>query len=216
MHNSICNLQSTICNCTRSTMIMADAGNQTTLNQAHVAAILDELRSEVRARRMALGQIELSPLERDLQRGLDEIELYRVVSAHWPLIGKSFPQRAIALVNKVVRRYLRWYINPIVEQQNAYNDAVARTLRLLADAYRDLGEQMVENKAQRTENKEAKNQEPRTKNQESSRRYQPEGSTENQTQGDKETSKPGFQKHIENRFSILNLQLLIRERAVAE
>jgi hypothetical protein len=46
----------------------------------------------------------------------------------------------VALINKLVRRYLRWYINPIVEQQNAYNDAVARALRLLADAYADLGD----------------------------------------------------------------------------
>jgi hypothetical protein len=195
---------------------MADTGNQMTLNQADVATILDELRSEVRARRMTLGQIEPSPLERDLQRGLDEIELYRVVSAHWPLIGKSFPQRAVALVNKLVRRYLRWYINPIVEQQNAYNDAVARTLRLLADAYLDLGEQIVENK-------ETKSQEPRTKNQESSKGYRPTESTEHQGQADKEASKQEFQKHIENEFSILNsqfsildLQSLVRERAAAE
>lgn len=122
---------------------MADTGEQTTLNQADVASILDALRVEVRAQRMAEGQLEASPLERDLQRSLDEIELHRVVSAHWPLLGKSIPQRAIGLVNKLVRRYLRWYINPIVEQQNAYNDAVARALRLLADAYIDLGEQVA-------------------------------------------------------------------------
>src|SRR5262249_52651403 len=82
----------------------------------------------------------------ELQRSLDEIELHRVVSAHWPLIGRTAPQRIIALVNKLVRRYLRWYINPIVEQQNAYNDAVARTLRLLAEAYADLSEQIAENR----------------------------------------------------------------------
>ena len=105
--------------------------------------MLAALRSEVRAQRIAQGQLEPAPLERDLQRSLDEIELYRVISAHWPLIGKTLPQRVIALVNKIVRRYLRWYINPIVEQQNAYNDAVARALRLLADAYVDLGEQLA-------------------------------------------------------------------------
>src|SRR6266511_2147016 len=141
-------------------MVMTDTGNQMTLHQADVAAILGELRNEVRARRMAMSQSEISPLERDLERSLDEIELYRVVSAHWPLIGKTIPQRAAALVNKLVRRYLRGYINPIVEQQNAYNDAVARTLRLLADAYMDLGEPIVGNKAPSIENTEAENQEP--------------------------------------------------------
>src|SRR5262245_38811407 len=108
-----------------------------------VGAILEALRVEVRARRLSQGRAEPGPAERELARALDEIELYRVVSAHWPLLGKTLPQRAINLVNKLVRRYLRWYINPIVEQQNAYNDAIARTLRLLAEAYAELGEQVA-------------------------------------------------------------------------
>ena len=122
---------------------MALSSQEPGISQSDVAAILAALRSEVRDQRIALGQLEPTPLERDLQRSLDEIELYRVVSAHWPLIGKTLPQRALALVNKLVRRYLRWYINPIVEQQNAYNEAVARALRLLADTYTDLGEQLA-------------------------------------------------------------------------
>ncbi len=107
-----------------------------------VGAILEALRAEVRAQRMARGEAAESQIERELQRSLDEIELNRVVSAHWPLHGRTIPQRVVALINKVVRRYLRWYINPIVEQQNAYNDAVARTLRLLTDAYVDLAMQV--------------------------------------------------------------------------
>lgn len=107
---------------------MSNPNSQPTLSQADVATILDQLRAEVRARRVAQGQIEPSPLERDLQRSLDEIELYRVVSAHWPLLGKTLPQRAVALLNKLVRRYLRWYINPIVEQQNAANVATRAAL----------------------------------------------------------------------------------------
>jgi hypothetical protein len=51
-----------------------------------------------------------------------------VVSVHWPLQGQTLPQKLIAAVNKVVRRYLRWYINPIAEQQNNANDAIVRTL----------------------------------------------------------------------------------------
>ncbi len=50
-----------------------------------------------------------------------------------------------------MRRYLRWYINPIVEQQNAYNDAVARTLRLLADAYAELAEQTTDDRPPTTD-----------------------------------------------------------------
>ncbi|MFL5803766.1 MAG: hypothetical protein ACJ8CR_18735 [Roseiflexaceae bacterium] len=116
-------------------------GHETAETQPDVGAILEALRADVRAQRLARGRAEPSPAERDLQRALDEIELYRVISAHWPLLGTTLPQRVVALCNKLVRRYLRWYINPIVEQQNAYNDAVARTLRLLAEAYAELGEQ---------------------------------------------------------------------------
>jgi hypothetical protein len=109
-----------------------------------IGAILESLRNEIRAQRLARGRAEPSAAESELARALDDIELHRVVSAHWPLIGNSLPQRVIALFNKIVRRYLRWYINPIVEQQNAYNDTVARTLRLLADAYTELAEQVAE------------------------------------------------------------------------
>src|SRR5262245_7070287 len=75
-----------------------------------VGAMLEALRAEVRARRLAQGGAEPGPAERELARALDEIELYRVVSAHWPLLGRTLPERAINLVNKLVRRYLRWYI----------------------------------------------------------------------------------------------------------
>ena len=109
---------------------MVDGARQSDGQQLDVAAILEGLRAEVRARQLAQGQSEQSPLERDLQRCLDEIELRRVVSAHWPLVGKTVPQRVVALINKLVRRYLRWYINPIVEQQNAAN--AATTVALLA------------------------------------------------------------------------------------
>jgi hypothetical protein len=51
------------------------------------------------------------------------------VNAHWgiasdlPVIG-----RPLVLLRRVQRILLRWYINPIVDQQNAFNDAVVRTL----------------------------------------------------------------------------------------
>lgn len=109
-----------------------------------VAAILEQLRAEVRAQHAARRPIGDDALQRALQRSLDDLEITRVVSAHWPLTGRTLPQKAMALINKVVRRYLRWYINPIVEQQNAFNDAAARTLRLLAEAYQDLARQVAE------------------------------------------------------------------------
>ena len=109
-----------------------------------VGAILEQVRSAVRQQRMARGVALQGPLERDLRRTLEELELHRVVSAHWPLTSRTLTGRAVALVNKLVRRSLRWYINPIVDQQNAFNDVAARALRQLADAYADLAERMAE------------------------------------------------------------------------
>jgi hypothetical protein len=110
---------------------------------ADVAAILEHLRAEVRARRQALDAASAhddahSALERQLHRCAEQLEISRVVSAHWPLTHRNLLQRAGNFVNKVVRRLLRWYINPIVEQQNAFNDTTARTLRLLIEGYSEL------------------------------------------------------------------------------
>ncbi len=102
-----------------------------TVSDEQLAATLAALREEVRAARAAQPAAADSA-GRELQQALEELEYTRVVSAHWPLEASSLIGRAWVLVHKLVRRYLRWYINPIVEQQNAYNDAVARTLRLLA------------------------------------------------------------------------------------
>jgi hypothetical protein len=173
---------------------MIDNSQRDDLAQIDVASILEGLRAEVRARRLAQGQAEEGPLERDLRRSLDEIELHRVISAHWPLLGKTVPQRVVALVNKLVRRYLRWYINPIVEQQNAYNDAVARALRLLAEAYGDLGEQISKPGDER-----------RTTN------------DERRTTNDERRTTNDDQSQIANRKSqIANRQSQVQERARAE
>lgn len=110
-----------------------------------IGRILEQLRTEVRAQHQALAQDSStgeSVLERQLRQAVEQLEITRVVSAHWPLEGQSLIQRAWIVVHKVVRRYLRWYINPIVEQQNAFNDVTARTLRLLVDAYSDLRTQV--------------------------------------------------------------------------
>lgn len=107
-----------------------------------IAAVLDALRAEVKARRQHAPGSERSALEQQLDRCIEQLEITRVVSAHWPLEGRNPIERAWVLVHKVVRRYLRWYIDPIVEQQNAFNDTAARALRLLAESYADLRQQI--------------------------------------------------------------------------
>ena len=76
------------------------AGEQAT-PAPEIGLILETLRAEVRARRLMQGGGEPSAAERELSRALDEIELHRVVSAHWPLLGRTLPQRAIALVRRL-------------------------------------------------------------------------------------------------------------------
>jgi hypothetical protein len=119
-----------------------------TTNEPDVAAILEALRAEVRAQRAAQGGAEtgtaLGAIERELHHAAEQLEITRVVSAHWPLEGKGLSERAWILVHKVVRYGLRWYINPIVDQQNAFNDAAARALRLLVEANADLRDQAAD------------------------------------------------------------------------
>lgn len=124
------------------------------LAEPDVAAILEALRAEVRAQRAALGAGEAGPalgaIERELQHCAEQLEITRVVSAHWPLEGGTLYERGLNLVHKLVRRYLRWYINPIVEQQNAFNDVAARTLRLLIEAQAELREQLAAARREQT------------------------------------------------------------------
>ncbi len=117
-------------------------------SEIDVAATLAALRAEVRAQRAALPAAEPTPAERELQRVVEELEYTRVVSAHWPLEGRNLLEQAIALVNKVVRRYLRWYINPIVEQQNAFNDTATLAIRLLVAENAALRAELAELRAQ--------------------------------------------------------------------
>ncbi|MFM7680143.1 MAG: hypothetical protein ACKO83_14995, partial [Roseiflexaceae bacterium] len=71
----------------------------------------------------------------DVYDALHEMELTRVISAHLPIVNTTIVGRMLGLLQKVTRRLLRWYINPIVEQQNMYNDAVMRTMREIVAAY---------------------------------------------------------------------------------
>jgi hypothetical protein len=108
-----------------------------------VAVVLEQLRAEVRARRQQRDQEDAASasqtaLERQLQHCLEELAITRAVSAHWPLESRSPLQRVGNFINKVVRRFLRWYINPIVEQQNNFNATVTRTLNLLVEGYSDI------------------------------------------------------------------------------
>jgi len=55
------------------------------------------------------------------------------ISAHLPILWDvPVVGRGVALAKRAVRLLLRWYINPIVDQQNDFNAAVVRALNELA------------------------------------------------------------------------------------
>ena len=113
-----------------------------------VAAIVEQLRREVRRRRegqleSSLHQLESSFDEVELARSLEEVRANQGVSAHWPVVWKTPLQALFALIQRFTRRFLRWYINPIVEQQNAFNAATERTLTLLVAANARLREEII-------------------------------------------------------------------------
>jgi hypothetical protein len=97
-----------------------------------VAAILADLREQIRERRARLsmgdkgGPTELNLAE--LRRSVEAVNDTWFVSAHLPITWeKRIVGRLNAYAKRLVRLLLRWYINPIVEQQNRFNSAVART-----------------------------------------------------------------------------------------
>lgn len=85
-----------------------------------------------------------------------ELERWAGVSAHLPIHGQG-PLAAVALGRRAVRVLLRWYVNPIVEQQNHFNAAAVsldaldrarqreleRELRLLRDRVAALERQLA-------------------------------------------------------------------------
>ena len=96
-----------------------------------IQTILADLQEEIRRHRLALG--ELGAIERP--DPLAKVRQHVWVNPHlpigWPVMPKGIIPKIIAYAQKISRRLLRWYINPLVEQQNTYNAAVAEVLASL-------------------------------------------------------------------------------------
>ena len=98
-------------------------------------AVLDEVRERVRARRAAAGSAGDADEQAlsEMQAAIQDVNVNAKVNSHLPLLWEDMiVGRLRALVQRVVRRLLCWYINPIVDQQNVYNAAAAKALTLLA------------------------------------------------------------------------------------
>ncbi len=116
-----------------------------------VAAILAQIRNEIQAARGATGEetahLALGVDLEELRASVAEVEALRAVSAHWPIQGQTPRERGTALIQRIVRRALQWYLTPIVQQQNSYNAAVARVLQLLLESQLELAREIVRLKA---------------------------------------------------------------------
>ncbi len=97
-------------------------------NPKEVAAALEEIRARVHARRARLGAEAGSDFNLlELRKAVDELNDAWFVSAHLPITWETpVVGRLGAYTKRIMRIMLRWYINPIVEQQNRFNSAATR------------------------------------------------------------------------------------------
>ncbi len=109
--------------------------NKTTSQETEpdVAAVLADLREQVRERRARLGVGDANDPHAlnlaELRRSADAVNDTWFVSAHLPITWDlRFVGRLGSYTKRLVRILLRWYINPIVEQQNRFNSATARAI----------------------------------------------------------------------------------------
>ena len=103
------------------------------LSGSEVEATLAAIRRRVRERHGLPPDAPDEPLV-DAGRGaLVEAMDAAHISAHLPILWDvPVVGRGVALAKRAVRLLLRWYINPIVDQQNDFNAAVVRALNELA------------------------------------------------------------------------------------
>lgn len=104
-----------------------------------VAEVLQQLKREVRQQHHRPDDIGVLAGEPtvllDRPAPLEAVHSTMRVNPHLPIAWPDWPKglwpKIVALVQKVIRRLLRWYIDPIVMQQNRHNAAVTRALDML-------------------------------------------------------------------------------------
>lgn len=97
-----------------------------------VASVLQELKREVLVQgRQPAGAVSTVPR----LAALEQVHSLARVNPHLPIAWPNWPAglwpKIVAVAQKLVRRLLSWYINPIVEQQNRFNAAVAQSLDMI-------------------------------------------------------------------------------------
>ncbi len=96
--------------------------------QIDVAATSAALRTQAVARGKAMGLTEQASLDDPLRQAADLSH----ISAHFPIMWRiPVVGRALSLVQRAMRIGLRWYINPIVDQINDFNEATITALNTI-------------------------------------------------------------------------------------
>lgn len=111
---------------------MSVSGRERRLSSAEIEATLVAIKQRVRERQ---GLDPNGPDEPPAEARGALIEAMEAahISAHTPILWElPVLGRGIALTKRIVRILLRWYINPIVDQQNDFNAATVRALNELA------------------------------------------------------------------------------------
>src|SRR5215217_7471391 len=91
---------------------------------ADVAAIFARLKEEVRAAGPRMPDVPPAQVRLSAR---DQAERLWPISAERPIVGKGGPLKA------VLRRLMRWYVEPVAADQRAFNDAALRLIDDLSE-----------------------------------------------------------------------------------
>jgi hypothetical protein len=106
-----------------------------------VAEALEAVRAAVRRNAGYRAATDVPPAQRS--HALTELSDLAVISAHLPVTWSTpVVGRAIAYSKRGMRILLRWYVNPIVEQQNTFNEALVRTMASLEQRLQEIERQL--------------------------------------------------------------------------
>ena len=93
--------------------------------QIDVAALFERLKEEVRS---TAPRSTDDPAQTQVRLSVrDQAERLWPISAERPIVGKGGPMKA------VLRRLMRWYVEPVAADQRAFNDAVLKLIDDLSE-----------------------------------------------------------------------------------
>jgi hypothetical protein len=87
--------------------------------ESDVAALFAKLKEELRAAGPRVGDVPPAQVRLSVR---DQAERLWPISAERPIVGTAGP------VKSVLRRLMRWYVEPALADQRAFNDALLKLI----------------------------------------------------------------------------------------